>query len=96
MPTGSPGTSASYTDASALDTERHYRKWKTLAPLGLLAVGAGASALGQATLLKGDDDTSTWTWVAAGTVSLAVLNAGVSMFGDAVKHRALYEWKTDE
>jgi len=78
------------------ESEMHFRRWKTLAPLGLLAVGTGASALGQSTLLKGDDDTPTWTWVAAGTASLVVLNAGLCLFGDAVKHRALYEWKTDE
>ncbi|MFP4229258.1 MAG: hypothetical protein ACLFTE_10595 [Salinivenus sp.] len=76
------------------DADRHYQKWKTLAPLGLVAVGLGASAVGQAALMKGDENTSTWTWVAAGTVSLSVLNAGLCLFGDAVKHRALYEWKT--
>jgi hypothetical protein len=69
----------------------HHDKWKTLAPLGLIAVGLGASGAGQATLMKGDD-TATWKWVAVGTASLAVLNAGLCLFGDAVKHRALYEW----
>lgn len=79
-------------DAAA---EQHYQKWRTLAPLGLLATGLGASALGQSTLLKGRD-TSTWTWVAAGTASLAILNGGLCLFGDAVKHRALYEWERDD
>jgi hypothetical protein len=73
----------------------HYQTWKRLAPLGLLGVGFGASLLGQATLLKGDRTSSTWQWVALGTVSLAVLNAGLCLFGDAVKHRALYEWTRD-
>lgn len=71
--------------------DRHYRTWKTLAPLGLLATGLGASGVGQSTLLKGRG-ASTWKWVAAGTASLVVLNAGLCLFGDAVKHRALYEW----
>lgn len=35
--------------------EQHYRKWKTLAPLGLLATGLGASGVGQLTILKGRD-----------------------------------------
>lgn len=87
------------TDALDADPERsaaeHYQKWKTLAPLGLVAVGLGASGVGQSTLMKGDADTSTWAWVAAGTASLAVLNAGLCLFGDAVKHRALYEWTAD-
>ncbi len=71
--------------------DQHYQKWKTLAPLGLLATGLGASGIGQSTLMKGRD-TPTWKWVAAGTASLVVLNAGLCLFGDAVKHRALYEW----
>ena len=79
-------------DAAA---EQHYQKWKTLAPLGLLATGLGASALGQSTLLKGRDE-STWKWVAAGTASLVALNAGLCLFGDAVKHRAFYEWARAE
>jgi hypothetical protein len=79
------------TDERELDPEQHYQKWKTLAPLGLLATGLGASGVGQSTILKGRD-ASTWKWVAAGTASLMALNAGLCLFGDAVKHRALYEW----
>lgn len=78
------------------DSDVHYQKWKALAPLGLVAVGLGASGVGQSTLMKEDENTSTWKWVAAGTASLAVLNAGLCLFGDAVKHRALYEWRTAE
>lgn len=74
--------------------DSHYRTWKRLAPLGLLGVGFGASLLGYATNLKSDRSTRTLTWVAAGTASLIVLNAGLSMFGDAVKHRTLYEIET--
>jgi hypothetical protein len=69
----------------------HYQKWKRLAPLGLVTVGFGASLVGQSTILK-SETRSAWKWVALGTVSLAVLNAGLCLFGDAVKHRALYEW----
>jgi len=72
----------------------HYRQWKRLAPLGLVAVGFGASLVGQSTILK-SNRVATWKWVALGTVSLAVLNAGLCLFGDAVKHRALYEWTRD-
>lgn len=68
----------------------HYETWKRQAPLGLLAVGFGASLLGHATLQKGDGD-PTWKWVATGTASLAALGAGLSLFGDAVKHRTLHD-----
>jgi len=72
--------------------KRHYQKWKIFAPLGLLATGLGASGVGQSTLMKGRGD-ATWKWVAAGTASLVALNAGLCLFGDAVKHRALHEWE---
>jgi hypothetical protein len=48
------------------------------------------SLVGQATLLKGRGERG---WVALGTLGLCTLNAGVAIFGEAVKHRALYEWK---
>ena len=73
----------------------HYQKWKRLAPLGLTTVGLGASLIGQSTILK-SETRSTWKWVALGTVSLVVFNAGLCLFGDAVKHRALYEWADSE
>ncbi len=82
------------TSRADVDTEtaaEHYQKWKRLAPLGLVTVGFGASLIGQSAILKAEQ-ASTWKWVALGTVSLAVFNAGLCLFGDAVKHRALYEW----
>jgi hypothetical protein len=82
-------------DVAPETAAEHYQKWKRLAPLGLVAVGFGASLVGQSTLLK-SNRAATWKWVALGTVSLAVLNAGLCLFGDAVKHRALYEWRRDE
>jgi len=80
--------------SDTLRPDAHRRRWQWQSPLGLLLVGLGASLLGQATLLKGkasDARGSTWGWVAAGTASLVALNAGLSVFGDAVKHRTLYE-----
>lgn len=73
-------------------TDTHYDTWKRQAPLGLLAVGFGASLLGHATIKKGEG-CRTRTWVALGTASLASIGAGLSLFGDAVKHRTLYELK---
>lgn len=77
-----------------LRPDAHRSRWQWQSPLGLLLVGFGASLLGQATLLKGkasEGRGSAWTWIAAGTASLVALNAGLSIFGDAVKHRTLYE-----
>jgi len=82
-------------DVAPETAAEHYQKWKRLAPLGLATVGFGASLIGQSTILK-SKTVSTWKWVALGTVSLAVLNAGLCLFGDAVKHRALYEWSRAE
>ena len=69
-------------------TDRH-TAWRRLAPLGLVTVGAGASAIGEATIRKATGR----PWVVYGTVALCVFNAGLCLFGEAVKQRALLEWE---
>lgn len=71
--------------------DKHYTTWRRLAPLGLGSIGLGLSVIGEATLMKGRGSPAAH-WVAAGTLGLCLCNAGVAMFGEAVKHRALYEW----
>ena len=72
--------------------DQHYQQWSELAPRGLLMIGAGASILGHATILKARRRSGV-LWVLWGIVGLVVLNAGVSIFGESVKHRTLYESK---
>jgi hypothetical protein len=69
--------------------EDRQKKWRRFAPLGLIAVGAGASAVGEATIRKAEGR----SWVLYGTAALCVLNAGLCLFGEAVKQRALLEWE---
>ncbi len=68
----------------------HKTKWLLLAPLGLVAVGAGASLVHWAGTLK-DQNRPTREWVLAGTGALAVLNAGLSLFGRSVVEKVLHE-----
>lgn len=68
----------------------HHRKWRLFAPLGLAVIGLGASLLGHSVQLK-TEGVSVLTWFLWGTVSLIVLNSGVALFGEAVKHRALLD-----
>ena len=77
--------------SSASSPGRHVRAWARLAPAGLVAVGFGASLLGEATLRKGRGE----AYVLYGTAALAVFNAGLCLFGDAVKHRALADWAAE-
>lgn len=67
-----------------------YQKWRIFAPLGLATIGLGASLLGHSIGLK-VQGVSTLVWFLWGTVSLVIFNAGVAVFGDAVKHRVLHE-----
>lgn len=69
--------------------QRYYDHWKRLAPLGLAAVGLGASLLGQATLWKGEGKTA--RWIVGGTAGLVCLNGGLCVFGEAVKNRLRYD-----
>lgn len=68
----------------------HKTKWLLFAPLGLVAVGAGASMVHWAGGLK-DQHVPTSQWVAAGTAALVVLNAGLSLFGRGVAESVLYQ-----
>jgi hypothetical protein len=68
-------------------SDENFVKWLIMAPLGLLLLGSGLSMVGEAIIRKRDGK----PWFAFGTVALIVFNAGVSIFGDAVKHRVLLE-----
>ena len=69
----------------ARSAEPHLRTWRRFAPLGLASVGFGLSLVGEATLRKGRGE----PFVLYGTAALCVVNAGLCLFGEAVKHRAL-------
>ncbi len=72
-------------------TSRYVRQWAIKAPLGLTLIGLGASLVGEGAILKGQRQPwPRWFWL--GTLGLVVLNVGVSLFGDAVKARALLDW----
>lgn len=68
----------------------HKTKWLVFAPAGLVVVGTGACLVGWATTMK-NRGAATGRWVAAGTLALGVLNAGVSLFGRGVVEKTLYE-----
>jgi hypothetical protein len=74
---------------------KHYQEWNELAPRGLLLIGFGASLLGEAIIWKGKKR-SFWLWFPLGTLALIVFNSGIALFGEAVKHRALYEMKLSQ
>jgi len=68
----------------------HKKKWLLFAPAGLLTIGFGTCLVQWATQQK-EQEAPTGQWVAAGTVALAVLNAGVSLFGRGVVEKVLHE-----
>lgn len=72
----------------------HIQTWRRYSPLGLALIGLGASLLGHSIEIK-IEGASTLSWFLWGTFSLIVLNAGVAIFGEAVKHRALYDSKRE-
>jgi formate hydrogenlyase subunit 3/multisubunit Na+/H+ antiporter MnhD subunit len=68
----------------------HKSKWLLFAPAGLVLVGAGASMIPWAGGLK-EKRRPAKEWVAAGTLALAVFNAGLSLFGRGVAENVLYQ-----
>jgi hypothetical protein len=70
-----------------------YRAWKVLAPSGLLCVGFGISMVADASSRRGRRS-PTLQWFGQGTAGLVLLNGGLSLFGEAVKRRALHDIAT--
>ncbi len=66
----------------------HYERWNRYSPLGLLMLGLGMSVIGDATITKAKGKRG---WVFKGTVGLILFNAGLAVFSEGVKSRALYE-----
>jgi len=80
---------------SANNQAQQWKQWLIKAPLSLILIGMGISMVVEAGFLK-HSGADTWDWVLAGTGALIIFNAGVCVFGDAVKHRAHYERLRDE
>ena len=84
---------SSYDPTAAIEAarrQRHREKWAWLAPAGLVGMGLGVSLVGEATLRKGRGE----PFVACGTLALCVLNAGLCLFGESIKHSVLADQRT--
>ena len=73
----------------------HYEQWSRLSGIGMLLIGMGASIIGHATWIK-STKRGIWGWVFWGVIGLAVMNAGIAIFGESVKHRTLYETQLEQ
>jgi hypothetical protein len=72
--------------------ENDFYKWLAETVGGLILIGFGLSLFGQAVIYKSRGEAvKKWFWW--GTLSLIVINAGICVFGDAVKTRIVYEIK---
>jgi hypothetical protein len=70
----------------------HYEKWDELAPRGMVLIGLGLSVTGAAIANKAKGR----GWLIPGIIGLMIVNAGIAIFGEAVKHRTLYEAKLEQ
>jgi hypothetical protein len=68
----------------------HFEKWGQYAVLGLILLGGGLALTLHAAEAKADKQ-GFWAWFIKGTLGLSLFNSGVALFGEAVKHRALYD-----
>ncbi len=74
--------------------DRHFRLWLLLAPLGLSLIGIGL-CIAMDTAVRRAEGVPFWTWFGWGTFGLVIVNTGISLVGDAVKHRTLFELKKE-
>lgn len=66
--------------------QEHRKQWLVKSGTGLAIVGFGACLISEAAMLKAGGG-ATLHWVGYGTGALVVFNAGLSIFGDAIRHR---------
>ena len=69
-----------------------YEKWNRFRPLGFLIIGLGLSLTAHAIESKAKGR----AWFIKSIVGLIVFNAGVAVFGEAIKARTLYEWELNK
>lgn len=70
------------------DQEANYQqKWLIFSPVGLILTGMGTAVAAHASARKANQQS--WFWL--GTLGLCLLNAGISVFGEAIKSRVLHE-----
>lgn len=70
------------------------RNWILCAAFGLTLVGLGLSLMGEALILKYEQQPfRDWFWV--GTLSLAIVNSGLAVFGKAVTLRVRLDNRSD-
>ena len=67
--------------------EEHFETWSRYSVPGLILTGLGLSIVGQATINKAKNR----PWFVQGTLGLILFNAGLALFGESIKARALYE-----
>jgi len=73
-----------------MNDRTYLRKSLLIAPLALILIGAGLCVFGEALLIKGNNGPF-WTWFWWGTGGLVIINAGISIMGQAVIYRVKYE-----
>jgi len=67
----------------------YFRRWLVFAISGLTLTGFGLSLLGESIIAKNQN--KPWFWL--GTLSLIVVNSGISMVGQAVNYRIRLDLK---
>lgn len=60
------------------------KKSRLLAPIGLILIGAGFCMAAEGAIWK-SQAVEAWHWIALGTFGLICFNAGIAVFGEAVK-----------
>jgi hypothetical protein len=75
--------------------DQHYERWSTLAPQGMLLTGLGLSLVTHAGGQRSKGRPA-WRWFMSGLLGLIAFNAGLALFGEAIKHRVLYETRIDQ
>ncbi len=70
---------------------KNFKRWFWQSVIGLLVLQSGLCMVIESAFLKHGDNVETWQWMLAGTISLSVFYAGVSLTVDGIRYRIKWQ-----
>lgn len=70
---------------------KNFKRWFWQSVIGLLVLQSGLCMVVESAILKHAVDTENWQWILAGTISLAVFYAGISLTVDGIRYRIKWQ-----
>ena len=75
---------------------KNFKRWFWQSVIGLLVLQSGLCLVIESAFIKHSQEAENWQWIVAGTISLAVFYAGVSLTVDGIRYRIKWQEEKNE